>query len=69
MSAVLAGAVDCIILTGGLAYDTTHVESIKRMVSHLAPVFVYPGEDELKALAFNGYMAISGRIAVREYLG
>ncbi len=69
MSAVLAGAVDCIILTGGLAYDTTHVESIKRMVSHLAPVFVYPGEDELKALAYNGYMAISGRIAVREYLG
>ena len=69
MSAVLAGAVDCIILTGGLAYDTTHVESIKRMVSHLAPIFVYLGEDELKALAYNGYMAISGRIAVREYLG
>lgn len=69
MSAVLAGDVDCIILTGGLAYDNNHVERIKGMVKHLAPVYVYPGEDELKALAFNGYLAISGRIAVREYVG
>jgi len=69
MSAVLAGEIDCIILTGGLAYDTTHVESIKSRVSHLAPVFVYPGEDELKALAFNGYLAISGRISVKQYKG
>jgi butyrate kinase len=69
MSAVLAGDVDCIILTGGLAYDTKHVESVKSRVSHLAPVFVYPGEDELKALAFNGYMAITGRISVKQYQG
>jgi len=69
MSAVLSGKVDCIILTGGLAYDTTHVESIRSRVSHLAPVFVYPGEDELKALAFNGYLAISGRISVKQYKG
>lgn len=69
MSAVLAGDVDCIILTGGLAYDTSHVERIKGMIKHLAPVYVYPGEDELKALAFNGYLAITGRIAVREYVG
>jgi butyrate kinase len=69
MSTVLAGVVDCIILTGGLAYDTTHVDSIKSRVSHLAPVFVYPGEDELKALAFNGYMAIAGRISVKQYQG
>ena len=69
MSAVLAGEVDCIILTGGLAYDSAHVERVSRMVKHIAPVFVYPGEDELKALAFNGYMAISGRISVKQYQG
>jgi len=39
------------------------------MISHLGPVFVYPGEDELKALAFNGYLAISGHISVKKYLG
>lgn len=69
MSAVLEGSVDCIILTGGLAYDTVHVEQIRKMISHLGPVFVYPGEDELKALAFNGYLAISGHISVKEYVG
>lgn len=69
MSTVLEGSVDCIILTGGLAYDTVHVEQIRKMISHLGPVFVYPGEDELKALAFNGYLAISGHISVKEYVG
>lgn len=69
MSAVLRGEVDSIILTGGLAYDNPHVERIKAMVNHIAPVFVYPGEDELKALAFNGYLAITGRISVKEYKG
>jgi len=69
MSAVLEGEVDCIILTGGLAYDSAHVERVSRMVRHIAPVYVYPGEDELKALAFNGYLAITGRISVKEYLG
>lgn len=69
MSAVLGGQVDCIILTGGLAYDKVHVEQIRSMISHLGQVFVYPGEDELKALAFNGFLAISGHIAVKEYQG
>lgn len=69
LSAVLAGEVDCIILTGGLAYDTAHVERVSRMVRHIAPLYVYPGEDELKALAFNGYLAISGQISVKEYIG
>lgn len=69
MSAVLAGEVDCIILTGGLAYDDAHVERVSRRVKHIAPVYVYPGEDELKALAFNGYLAITGHISVKEYQG
>ena len=69
MSAVLSGEVDCIILTGGLAYDEAHVERIRKRTGHLAPFFVYPGEDELKALAFNGYLAITGRVSVKEYAG
>jgi butyrate kinase len=69
MSAVLAGNIDAIILTGGLAYDSDHIERIKARVKHLAPIFVYPGEDELKALAFNGYLAVTGKINVKEYRG
>ncbi len=69
MSVVLRGEVDAIILTGGLAYDTGHVERITGMVKSIAPVFVYPGEDELKALAFNGYLAVTGKIAAKVYRG
>ena len=69
MSAVLEGKIDCIILTGGLAYDSAHMERVTRMVKHFAPVYVYPGEDVLKALAFNGYLAITGHIIVKEYRG
>lgn len=69
MAAVLKGEVDAIVLTGGLAYEKAHTDRITEMVSKIAPIFVYPGEDELKALAFNGYLAVTGRIRVREYLG
>ena len=69
ISAVLNGQVDAIILTGGLAYDQGHLGRITAMVRSIAPIFVYPGEDELKALAFNGYLAVTGRIAVKEYRG
>ncbi len=69
MSAVLGGEVDAIILTGGMANDPGHVERIRVMVKSIAPVFVYPGEDELKALAFNGFLAVTGRIVVKAYRG
>lgn len=69
MVAVLKGDVDAIILTGGMAYQKVHVEMITSMVKKFAPVSVFPGEDELKALAFNGLLAVTGRITVKEYKG
>ncbi|MCF6464645.1 butyrate kinase [Clostridium sp. Cult2] len=50
MSTVLKGKVDNIILTGGLAYSDYLVNSLKEMVSFIANVIVYPGEDEMGAL-------------------
>jgi butyrate kinase len=67
MTAVLEGKVDAIILTGGLAYQESHVERIIRMVGFIADVVVYPGEDEIKALAFNGLMALDGKIEIKTY--
>ena len=52
MAAVLEGKVDAIILTGGLAYQESHVERIRKMVEFIAEVVVYPGEDEIKASGF-----------------
>ncbi len=59
-AAVLHGKVDAVILTGGLAYGKTFVEWIKEKVSFIGNVVVYPGEDELLALAEGGYRVLSG---------
>lgn len=67
MAAVLGGKVDAIILTGGMAYHEYLVNQIKSMIHFIAPVSVYPGEDEIKSLAFNGLLALNGKIDVKTY--
>ncbi len=67
MAAVLNGSVDAIILTGGITFHENTVKKIKSMVEFIAEVIVYRGEDELKALAFNGLLALDGKIAVKSY--
>jgi len=67
LAAVLNGKVDAIILTGGMAYQESNIDEIRNMVSFIAEVVVYPGEDELKALAFNGLLALDGKIEIKDY--
>lgn len=67
MAAVLKGEVDGIILTGGISHIAMIVEYIKKMVSFIAPVIIYPGEDEMYALAMNGLMVLRGDIEPKEY--
>ncbi|MBQ7076923.1 MAG: butyrate kinase [Lachnospiraceae bacterium] len=59
MSTVLKGKVDQILVTGGVAHDDYIVDHIKERVSHIAPVSVYPGEDELLALAQGGLRVLN----------
>lgn len=68
MSTVLHGDIDGIILTGGIAHNTFIVEYIKKMVTFIAPVIIYPGEDEMHALAMNGLMVLKGDIEPKEYI-
>lgn len=42
--------VDAIVLTGGIAYSERIVEDIKKSIGAIAPVFVYPGEEESQAM-------------------
>ncbi len=67
MSTVLKGKVDAIILTGGIAHNADLVDYIKEMVGYIAPVIVYPGEDEMQALAMNGLMVLRGEIQAKIY--
>lgn len=57
---VLKGKVDAIVLTGGLSYDQLFVDWIKEMVSFIAPIIVYPGENELLALAQGALRVLTG---------
>ncbi len=66
-AAVMKGKVDVIILTGGMAHDESHTDYIKQMVGFIADVVVYPGEDELQALAHSGFLAISKKVKIKEY--
>lgn len=67
MATVLKGKVDGIILTGGIAHNPYLVEYVKEMVGFIAPVSVYPGEDEMQALALNGLMVLRGDVLPHEY--
>jgi butyrate kinase len=68
MATVLEGKVDAIILTGGLAFQDSHVERIKSRIGFIAKVVVFPGEGEIEALAFNGLLALDGKIEIRTYV-
>jgi butyrate kinase len=66
-AAVLKGKVDAVILTGGLAFNKAFVDLIKSMISFIGKIVVYPGEDEMKSLAFNGLLVLNGKIKAKEY--
>lgn len=61
------GQVDAILLTGGIAHSNFVVSRIKERISFLGPVFVYPGEDEMEALALNALGALTYKFPVKEY--
>ena len=67
LSAVLYGRVDAIILTGGMAYSDFVCEGIKERVSFLAPVYIYPGEKEMEALALGALRVLSGDESARHF--
>jgi butyrate kinase len=64
---VLKGKVDAVVLTGGLAYDKMIIELIKERVSFIGNVLVFPGEDEMEALAFGGLRVLRGQEIAKVY--
>ena len=67
MATVLKGSVDAIILTGGVAYSKIVTGFISERVRFIAPVYIYPGEDEMQALAQNGLMIYNNEITAKDY--
>ncbi len=67
MAASLRGELDAIVLTGGMARSDRIVDSIICRVGWIAPVTVFPGEDELCSLALGAYRVLSGQERPKEY--
>lgn len=67
MSTVLNGKVSQIILTGGIAYSPIVVNAIKERVQWISDVTVYPGEDELLALAQGALRVLNGEEEAKVY--
>jgi len=60
MTAVLAGKVDAVVLTGGMAHSARVLAMLRPQIQWIAPVTVYPGEDELRALAEGVFRVLDG---------
>ncbi len=67
MACVLKGKVDQIIMTGGIAYDKAVINRLTERAGFLAPITVYPGEDELLALAQGALRVMNGEEKAMEY--
>ncbi len=67
MACVLKGKVDQIIVTGGIAYGADVVAALKDYAEWIAPFTVYPGEDELLALAQGALRVLKGEEEAKTY--
>lgn len=66
-AAVLEGKVDQIVVTGGIAYCKQVIAEFTRRIGWIAPLTVYPGEDELLALAQGALRVMTGEEKAMEY--
>lgn len=67
MAAVLAGAVDAVLVTGGMAYSERVLNMLRPQIEWIAPVAVYPGEDELRALAEGVFRVLDGEEEAKRF--
>jgi len=68
MFAVLKGEVDAILITGDIAHSQIVVQSIIDHIEKFAPIFLYPGDNELEAMAGNALRVLKGEMEVQEYV-
>ncbi len=61
MAVALEGKLQQILLTGGVAHSAGLMEQLSSLVSWIAPCTVFPGEDELAALAEGAYRVMTGQ--------
>jgi butyrate kinase len=68
LAVVARGELDAIIITGGVAHSDVMVGFINERVSFLAPVVVYPGENEMESLALGILRVLRGQEEARTFV-
>ena len=63
----LGGQVDATLVTGGMAHSAYVTSRLAQRIGFLAPVHIFPGEDELEALAMNALGVLRGELGVQVY--
>ncbi|MCK4257235.1 butyrate kinase, partial [candidate division WOR-3 bacterium] len=66
-ASVLCGDVQAVVLSGGLAYDEFFIELIRKRVNFIAKIMVFPGGDEMIALAMGALRVLRGEEKAKEY--
>ena len=67
MATALQGDVDAILITGGIANSKFIIEKVSSYCRYIAPIRVYPGENELMALAMNAMRVLRGETQPQDY--
>ncbi|MCX6256562.1 MAG: butyrate kinase [Bacteroidia bacterium] len=67
MYAILNCEVDAILLTGEIAHSNFVVKQVVGRVQKMAPTLVYPGDNNISALASNALRLLKGEITLKEY--
>ncbi|MCR4402283.1 MAG: butyrate kinase [Firmicutes bacterium] len=68
MACVLRGEVRAVLITGGLANAARLVDMIRTRVQFVAEVKVYPGEEEMEALAMGAFRVLLGEEEAKVYV-
>jgi butyrate kinase len=66
MAAALRGKADALLLTGGMARSERLVSELRGFVGWIAPIVLFPGEDELPAMVEGVLRVLRGEEAARE---
>lgn len=67
-AAVLGGKVNAILITGGIAYSKSIVNKIRQSCEFIAPIVVYPGENEMESLARGALEGLRGEVDIKDFI-
>ncbi|MHC1787079.1 MAG: butyrate kinase [Christensenellales bacterium] len=65
---VLKGEVDALLITGGIAYSAYVLDAIRENCGFIAPITVYPGENEMESLARGALEGLQGKEEIKDFV-